>query len=205
MLQNLGTQTVAEGPMLTVNLAASDADGDPLTYTVANAPSGSTFDAAHGILTWTPNLFQAGTYADVVFGASDGSKTVFQTITIDVTQTDQPPVLLPVNTQTGRENAPVQFTLAATSVDNDPITYSATTPLPSGAHLNAQTGEFSLDTGLHPGRQLLGDLRRLSSQRSERHHHRDHPGCAGVPHAHHPGSRRVGPGGRSTELQREHR
>ena len=60
-----------------------------------------------------------------------------------MTQTDQPPVLLPVNTQTGRENAPVQFSLAATSPDNDPVTYSAVTPLPNNAQLNPQTGQFS--------------------------------------------------------------
>jgi len=143
VLQDPGTQTVAEGQTLTVSLSATDPDGDPLTYSVANPPPGSTFDPAHGIFTWTPNLIQAGTYPNVVFGASDGNKTAFQTITIDVTETDQPPVLLPVGSQAGRENAPVQFSLAATSPDSDPITYSAVTPLPAGAQLNPQTGQFT--------------------------------------------------------------
>ena len=56
-----------------LNLSATDPDGDPLTYSVANPPTGSTFDPAHGIFTWTPNLIQAGTYPNVVFGASDGN------------------------------------------------------------------------------------------------------------------------------------
>ncbi len=143
MLQNPGDQTVAEGQPLTVALSATDPDGDNLTYSIANAPPGATFDPAHGIFTWTPNLFQAGTYANVVFGASDGFLTAFQTITIDVTVTDQPPTLLPVGIQTGRENAPVQFTLAATSPDDDPMTYSAVTALPPGAQLDPQTGYFT--------------------------------------------------------------
>src|SRR5262249_34245815 len=44
--------------------------------------------------------------------------------------------------QSGRENAPVDFTLAATSPDGDPITYTAVTPLPAHAQLDATTGQF---------------------------------------------------------------
>ncbi len=143
VLQNPGNQTVAEGQPLTVTLAATDPDGDSLTYSVANAPPGSTFDPQHGILTWTPNLFEAGTYPSVVFGASDGNQTVFQTITVHVTNTDQPPTLLPVGNQSGREGAPVAFTLAATDPDNDSVTFSALTTLPAHAQLDSSSGQFT--------------------------------------------------------------
>ena len=141
--QNPGTQTVAEGQPLTIHLSATDPDGDPLTYAVSNAPPGSTFDPIQGVFTWTPNLFQMGTYPNVVFGAGDGNLTAFQTITINVTETDQAPDPASDQHPDGpRERASVQFSLAATSINNDPITFSATTPLPAGAQLNPQTGQF---------------------------------------------------------------
>ena len=143
VLPGPGDQSVAEGHTLTVALSGTDPDGDNLTYSVANAPPGATFDPALGILTWVPNLFQAGDYHNIVFGASDGFLTSFQSITIHVTQTDQPPKLLPVGNRSGRENAAVQFTLLATDPDGDTTTYASVTPLPTHAQLDAHTGQFT--------------------------------------------------------------
>ena len=142
VLKSPGDQTIAAGQTLTVPLSATDPDGDPLTYAVANAPPGATFDPAQGILTWTPNLFQAGDYKNVVFGTSDGSQISFQTITIHVTQTNQKPILFAVGNQAALEGGLVQFTLAATDPDGDLVAYAPVTALPAHAQLDAQTGQF---------------------------------------------------------------
>ena len=48
----------------------------------------------------------------------------------------------------------MQFSLAATSPDNDPITFSAITPLPAGATAQPANGPILLDARLHSVRQL---------------------------------------------------
>ena len=143
VLANPGDQSVVEGQTLTITLAATDPDGDSLTYSVANAPLGSIFDPVHGILTLATNLFEAGDYPNVTFSASDGFLTSTQSITIHITKTNHPPTLLPVGTQAGREGALVKFTLLATDPDGGDQTYAAVTSLPAGAALDPQTGIFT--------------------------------------------------------------
>ena len=53
-------QTVAEGQTLTVQLQATDPDGDPVTYSAANLPPGRP-RPAHGNPDLDAHLFQAGT------------------------------------------------------------------------------------------------------------------------------------------------
>lgn len=49
---------------------ASDADGDPLTFTISNKPAWASFDAATGTLYGTPTT--SGTFANIVIHVSDG-------------------------------------------------------------------------------------------------------------------------------------
>src|SRR5262249_27723275 len=58
----IGQITVAEQATLNLTLSTSDADGDALTFVPANLPPGASLNAQTGVLTWTPNYFQAGTY-----------------------------------------------------------------------------------------------------------------------------------------------
>ncbi len=143
VLANPGNQSVVEGQTLIVTLQATDPDGDALTYSVSNAPLGSTFDPVHGVLTLATNPFQAGDYPNITFSASDGFLTSTQSITIHVTATDHAPTLLPVAQQSGREGALVQFTLLASDPDGGDQTYAAVTSLPAGAALDAHTGTFT--------------------------------------------------------------
>src|SRR5262249_27283659 len=83
---------VSEGQTLVVQLHATDPEGDGLTYSASNLPPGATFDPAQGVLRWTPVLFQAGTYQNVVLGVSDGKLSSTQTITIQVNHTNHAPV-----------------------------------------------------------------------------------------------------------------
>jgi hypothetical protein len=51
---------------------ASDANGDTLTFEIANAPGWATFDAATGELRGTPFAASVGEDADIVISVSDG-------------------------------------------------------------------------------------------------------------------------------------
>jgi len=51
---------------------ASDPDGDPIEYQVANKPAWATFDARSGRLSGTPADGDVGTYSNILISATDG-------------------------------------------------------------------------------------------------------------------------------------
>ena len=142
VLQPLAAQTGAEGSPLGFAVSATDPDGDPLTYSVTNLPSGATFNAQTGAFAWTPVPGQAGTYT-VTFRAGDGAATALMPVSIIIAHTAQTPVLVPINNQNTSEGVPLQFTISAGDLDNVPLSYSAVGSLPAGATFNATTQTFS--------------------------------------------------------------
>ena len=54
--------------------SASDADGDPLTFSVSNQPSWTTFDVANGLMSGIPAESDVGIYSGIVVSVSDGQK-----------------------------------------------------------------------------------------------------------------------------------
>jgi hypothetical protein len=63
---------VKENQNIKIRLSAYDPDGDPLAYSVSNAPKGALFDTATNEFSWTPGFTQAGSYT-VSFIVTDGS------------------------------------------------------------------------------------------------------------------------------------
>ena len=61
-----------EGQAYEFRPVAADADGDTLTFTIANRPSWATFNAQTGRLFGTPGTGSVGTYRDVTIRVSDG-------------------------------------------------------------------------------------------------------------------------------------
>lgn len=55
--------------------SASDADGDPLTYSISGKPAWATFDRTTGTLYGTPGIADVGTYSNIVISVSDGIAT----------------------------------------------------------------------------------------------------------------------------------
>ncbi len=55
---------------------ASDADGDTLSFTIANKPSWASFDAASGRLWGTPGSGDAGAWSGIRITVSDGTASV---------------------------------------------------------------------------------------------------------------------------------
>ncbi|MBM0106187.1 fibronectin type III domain-containing protein [Steroidobacter sp. S1-65] len=53
--------------------AATDADGDRLTFTVANLPSWASFSAETGRISGTPTAAQVGAYENITITVSDGA------------------------------------------------------------------------------------------------------------------------------------
>ena len=145
---------ISEGQSLSLPISAADADGDRLTYSVANLPAGASFDARSGLLNWTPTYDQAGTYDNIRVTVSDGKTLVSQQLSIVVAQTWAKPVLAPVAAQTLREGDAFSLQLngsvpgGLTQADGTHVSLSYwISTLPAGMQLNSDTGWLSWTPG----------------------------------------------------------
>ncbi|MDX9720062.1 MAG: Ig-like domain-containing protein [Myxococcota bacterium] len=78
----------AEASLLfTIQLAAEDADNDPLTYDVYPLPPGAAIDAQSGLFSWYPGFDQVTVWS-VTLIVTDGIFTISRPITIRVVFTD---------------------------------------------------------------------------------------------------------------------
>jgi len=76
---------VSSGNSYSFKPTASDANGDTLTFSIANRPAWASFNTATGQLSGTPASSSAGTYANIVISVSDGKATASLTaFSIDV-------------------------------------------------------------------------------------------------------------------------
>jgi hypothetical protein len=87
--------TIAGSPTKAVNVGsaysftptAADADKNPLSFSIQNKPSWTTFSIATGQLSGTPTAAYAGTYANIVISVSDGiASTALPAFSIAVNQ-----------------------------------------------------------------------------------------------------------------------
>lgn len=143
-----------EGQSLSLPVSAADADGDVLTVSVANLPPGATYDAATGLLSWTPGYDQAGVYKDVTVSVSDGDAVTRQHFNITVAQAQPAPVLASIPAQTLREGDSFGLQLTGSLpgglslADGSKVKLSYSAPLlPGGMTLNSDTGWLAWKPG----------------------------------------------------------
>jgi guanyl-specific ribonuclease Sa len=140
VVTNPGAQSSNEGQPVSLQIVATDANGDTLTYSPSNLPLGLSLNSATGLISGTPSNQSAGTYQTVI-SVSDGTSTTqaaFQWTVADITS---PTVLNPGN-QSNREGDPVSLAVSASDSDGDTLTYSAS-HLPTGLSINSSTGLIS--------------------------------------------------------------
>jgi hypothetical protein len=132
-LSSIGSQSMAEGAALSLTLSGSDPDGDALTYSVSDSPSGSSLSG--NIFSWTPDHDQAGSYS-VTFTIGDGrGGEASETVSITVSDANRPPTLSSIGGQSVAEGAALSLTLSGSDPDGDALTYSVSGN-PSGSSLS---------------------------------------------------------------------
>jgi hypothetical protein len=62
VLGTIGSKSVNEGGLLTFTVSASDPDGDGLTFSASNLPTGANFNPSSHVFSWTPDYDDAGGY-----------------------------------------------------------------------------------------------------------------------------------------------
>lgn len=143
--------TTPEDIPVAITLAATDPDGNPLTYMIAN-PAHGKLSGTPPNLTYTPNAdwFGEDSFTYYVWDGQEVSNTA--TVTITVTNVPDAPVLVPIGPQTATEGILLTFTASATDADPDTtFTFSLEDgpagEVPAGAEIVASTGEFTWTPG----------------------------------------------------------
>jgi hypothetical protein len=150
---------VRERELLEVGVRATDADGDPITLSVLNAPPTATFtDHSDGSATllWEPEY--VGPYSatqspfELYFVASDGSSSSQLQVLINVINRNRAPrLILPESLQVAVDNRLI-FQVRALDLDLEGVTIAAL-DLPPDASFDPASGMFDwkpqlADTGL---------------------------------------------------------
>lgn len=143
VLHKVGNRTVPVGETLSVVLAADDADGDTLTYSVyGDLPNEATFHKAEARLVWAPS--QTGGPYFVTLVVSD--KRDFDSETIELTAVASTQAHAPAFEKVGEQllepEVPFELRVQASDPDGDPLTYWVEGSLPSGATFDANGHTF---------------------------------------------------------------
>ncbi len=135
--------SVIHGTAYSFQPTASDPDGNPLTFSITNPPSWTTFSATTGRLQGTPGASNVGTYSNIVIRVSDGQATAqLPAFAIAVSNpANRPPVISGTPPTSVMQGTAYSFQPTASDPDGNPLTYSITNA-PSWATFSATTGQL---------------------------------------------------------------
>ena len=124
--------------------SASDADGNSLTFSVANLPSWASFNASTGRLSGTPTSSMAGlSFGGIVISVSDGTaSTSLPAFSISVTTPNGAPVISGSPAASVVAGQTYAFQPTASDPENQPLTFSIVGQ-PSWATFSTTTGSLS--------------------------------------------------------------
>lgn len=117
---------------------ARDRDNDQLAYSLVAGPRGMTVGTYTGEVRWRPGWDQVGLNR-VVLSAADRDYTVYQDFTINVTNTNDDPVIRSVPQATALQGVPYHYQVQADDPDGDVLRYSFNAR-PAGMDVGAATG-----------------------------------------------------------------
>jgi hypothetical protein len=135
-LNNPGTQTATVGQAISLQLQASDPNGDRLLYAVVGVPPGLVLNSSTGRVTGTP--LAAGSFT-VTASVSDGLLSMQQVFTWTVIGPNLAPALVNPGNQTSNAGDLIALQLVGSDLNRDPLRYSAI-GLPPGVQISGNTG-----------------------------------------------------------------
>ncbi|NKQ41793.1 MAG: DUF1566 domain-containing protein [Sulfurovum sp.] len=158
-ITNSASVSVLENQTSAITITATDGDGDAITYSITGGVDAGDFaiNATSGVVAFTSNPdFETKPSYALTVAASDNLHTTEQNVTIaitDVFEGSSPIIVAPNATVTADENQRGAFTIQATDVDGDAITYSLSGMDAASFDINASTGvvEFKTDPDYESG------------------------------------------------------
>ncbi|MEB3220007.1 MAG: putative Ig domain-containing protein [Nostocales cyanobacterium 94392] len=135
---------------------AVDPDGDPITYSLLNAPTGASIDSATGRIDWTPPT--TGIYQfEIAVADNRGAQTtqIFEVEVVAAGGDNTAPTITSTAPDTIRVGSNLEYQVTATDAESDPLTYflaeapegvtiASDTGLVSWTPAEAQTGEQTI-------------------------------------------------------------
>jgi len=135
--------TATAGKWYVFRPSASDADGDSLTFSIANKPSWANFSASTGRLAGTPGTSHAGTYNNIVIRVSDGKATTsLPAFSITISGSNTAPTISGTPSSTATVGKAYSFQPSASDADGDALTFSIANK-PAWAVFNPTNGRLS--------------------------------------------------------------
>jgi|GEM_PF-892210 len=156
--QPVGDQTVVADQLFSLQLEATDPDGQAITYGFeGSAPGKPQIDEETGLFEWTPSTKLIGETVRMTFTASDGGLTTSLEVDFIVTDGSStggddplPPTFEALDAQTATVGQPLSFTLVAQDPNPaDTLEYAIFAGAPEGASLDGAT--FSWTPGADAG------------------------------------------------------
>ena len=136
-------QTVDQSSFYKVQLTATDAERQALSFSADNLPSWLTLNAATGVVSGTPQQQHVGNYSNIVFSVSDsrGATTSSAPLQLTVVDIDAPPQ--------------ISLSLPATIDGRSELTVNVTVSDPDGGEASWQLGDVHELIAEQQGNQLL--------------------------------------------------
>ena len=134
--------TATQGQPYTFTPTANDADGNALTFAIANRPTWATFNITTGTLQGTPGATHVGTFGNIVISVSDGNaSTPLSAFSITVASSNTPPTISGAPPATATVGTLYSFAPTANDANGGTLTFSISNR-PGWATFNAGTGRL---------------------------------------------------------------
>jgi hypothetical protein len=138
--------SVVAGQLYSFTPTASDADGNPLTFSIVGKPAWASFNTSTGRLSGTPGTGSAGNYGNITVSVSDGSAVAslpaFSIQVTTVTPANTAPTITGVPAGSVNAGSSYSFVPVANDADGNTLSFSIQNK-PAWATFSAATGGLS--------------------------------------------------------------
>jgi RHS repeat-associated protein len=144
-----GNQTTAEGAQVSLQVNASDQDGDSQTFSASGLPQGLSINSSgfiSGTVDYSAAETSGGSYNVTVTDTDAYGATGTASFVWTITDTNRPPVATSPGNQTTAEGASVSLQVHGSDPDGDAITNYSANGLPAGLSMSSSgliTGSLS--------------------------------------------------------------
>jgi hypothetical protein len=148
IITDIPAQTNNEEDVISLQVNATDPDGNNLSYSATGLPAGLSINPSTGLISGTITIGAetSSPYTVTVTVQDDGSpvKSTDEIFSwgVSAVAVNQPPVITPISNQSNTEEDVVSLQVNATDPENGVLTYSVSS-LPTGLSINSSTGLIS--------------------------------------------------------------
>jgi RHS repeat-associated protein len=143
-------------------VTASDPEGEPLRFSLPDAPAGMNIDPGSGLVQWTPTSAQLGGNSVTVAATDLAGNVAHQSFTLTVLADDRPPIFISTPVTTVAGGLTYRYDVRASDLDHDPLSFQLTAA-PAGMAIDAlgriTWATSSRDVGTHHVQVVVSDGR----------------------------------------------